>query len=668
MVKESMAVEIVETATPALEPVFPDEVTAVSAAREETRDWQAYDAITWGLGIGALKIGDMVVAEVAPTLRCPENCSGCPDAIEAIKKEIELGKIPKIEQRASLEEMLDRISELKELGVKHVMNVGGTIDHLPELRALIEHELAQGMVVSWFTDGIPQQDERAQPSRLFEKNMEAGWLTKVATHVSTDYPFGYGSEEPVDLLSDELSLPAKKGRVSGFRADPEYSRVFKSQYGTAFMKRLIESGARRAVANMTISKANFDQVEAIYEQAVRLQEYAQQVGSPTEVLFTFSPWVWRPHQARGDDLAEHSPKNALGPDEMPTVNEALSKILADTYKRVEDGRPRILANSSGYASLHAERAFTDDAIWQTVEYPGGRPLILNVSPTAELMLDPMFKGPELPYVNSTFGYMDRTYKPDQNPFSRFHHGNRLYLPNVIALESLDDPHAQPVRTMDYRLARMVVETGVAEFGESIRNKGDSRSVLFNPRVLATDPRHIKYIGERLAHTAQTECSGDTVIGLASLGLGLSLLVSAESERFNNLYVKLTAEPWKGKRQIEGNVSAVQKMAELILVDDLMFHGQTKKEAIKIIKQHRMDVSDVLVVIDRQLQRKDDGPSLQEMGVNVYSLIKMEDIVAYMISLGVIAPEQLARLIEDYQGHERHELPAFAQQLKKGSSQ
>ncbi len=626
-------------------------------------DWGAYEAIAWGHDVGLYKKGAVVVAELSPSLRCPETCSGCPDSSELTQAAIRRGEIPTIEPRASQEDMLHRVSELHELGVSHVMNIGGTIDHLPELRPLIERQLELGMVVSWFTDGIPQLTDRGQPTKLLEKNLEAGWLSKVATHVSTDYPYGYGRGQVIDLFNDELELPSKKGRVGEFRQDPEYSRVFKSQYGAILMMRLIEAGARRVVANMTISKANFDQIGPMYNQAVALQDYAHQIDSPTEVLFTFSPWVWRPHQARGDNPSEHSPNDAVGHAEMPAVNRALSEVLNDTYERVAEGRSRILANSSGYTSLHAERAFQDEAVLQDVGYPGGRPLILNVSPTAELNLDPMFKGPELAHVKSTFGYMDRTYKPSQNPFSRFHHGNRLYLPNLIALENRQDPQAQPLRTMDYRAAHMVVKRGAILFGENLRNKEDSPHTMGDPRLVGSDPFELRYLAERILHIAQTECEGNLLTGIVSYGLGLAAaaaVVSVETSkpmRFN--YLKLVAEEHKGKKLVEGDVNLDDYG---ILVDDLVFHGTSTRVALENYKKRgfRNDITDLIYFIDRQLQRTDKGPSLVHDGYRLHRVLTMDEIVQYMIDNDAITPQQLEDVIHDYRLFERHDLPPFAQ--------
>jgi orotate phosphoribosyltransferase len=645
-------------------PVFPDEVRA-AAGSLAILDSFGKDSLKWGLETGIILPGEVLIAEMSPSLRCTESCPGCPDSYELLKARIAANpSIPQREERADTSLMKQRVRELRDLGVDHVMNIGGTIDRIKNLPELIRTQLEEGLSVSWFTDGIPQIEEDGSPTDLLKENLASDWLKKVATHVSTDYPGGYKTYGDGSLLGGTMSLPPKRRRQDQFVEDPEYSRVFKSQYGPVLMKHLIDAGVRRVVANMTISSANVDQIEAIYEQTVKLQNYATHIGSPTEVLFTFSPWVWRPHQTRGDHPGDHSPTDALGYEDMPKVNRALSNILDDTYQRVADGSPRILANSSGYTSLHAERMFWREAVEQDVPYPLGRPIALSVSPTAEIDLDPMFKGPELKHVRSTFGYMDRTPDPVQNPFSDFQHGNRPYLPNIIALESRDVPEAQPIKIMDRRLARMIVQHEVVFFGENIRNKSDSPSTIANPRKLGTNPNELKYLGDRILYAIHNECDEtvDTIFGLASFGLGLgavAAVASAETDRpLKFMYIKLLAEEHKGKQRIEGIIDTRDRG---VLVDDLVFHGTTTRAALEILHEYGYEnmPTDLVYGIDRQLQHEGKGPSLEQDGYRMHSLITMEQIIQFMIERGGITEEQLQKTIADYRMHPRHYMPAFA---------
>ena len=201
------------------------------------------------------------------------------------------------------------------------------------------------------------------------------------------------------------------------------------------MRRLVDAGVRRVVGNTTISPRNVDQVEAIYLQIVALSEYAETIGSPTEVLWTFSPWVWRPHQARGDGVDQSPASSGLQHEDLPGLNRSLQQVLADTYSRLARDQRRILANSSGFTWLHAADNPESQQIIveQDLGFPGGRPEMLNVNPAGDVWLDPMFPGPELAVVRSTLGYRDREPRIERNPFTQFSDSDHSVFPNIIAI-------------------------------------------------------------------------------------------------------------------------------------------------------------------------------------------------------------------------------------------
>lgn len=422
---------------------YPEERAAVANLQTICRDWSGQDAIDWGLRTGTLVPEDLYCAEEAETWRCPFDCGGCPDARSNTKRAIDAGLIPRVEPRADLEMMLERIALLRELGVRHFMNVGGTIDKFLTLTEQIKFQLEQGLIVSWFTDGVPQLDVNGQATELLTANLNDGWIHAVATHVSFDYLHGDCPRTSKNLFADSLELPPMQG--GGDHLATDYARRHKSQYSAVLAKRLIEKNVRRVVANTTVSHANVAHLKDLYKQAVALQDYAEKTGSPTEVLFTFSPWVWRSHQARGDEPADHRPEEGLHASDMPIVSEALLYMLEDTYDRIGKGRPRIFANSSGYALLHADPAYAETAVWQAVPYLHGKAEIPNLAPSGDVMLDPQFFGPELVAAFSTFGYRDRHPNPHKNPFTQFHNSGQLYLPNIIASQTRQDENMQPLR-------------------------------------------------------------------------------------------------------------------------------------------------------------------------------------------------------------------------------
>lgn len=407
---------------------FPQERAKVKKIQEKL-SFKRIEALNWAKKNSLFEKGDCWSGEISPTFRCPQACPGCPDSILILMRKIKEGIVSAKEDKTTVKIMKSRIKCLVDEGVKHFMFIGGTIDSVPELGDELEYtmDLSDQVIVSWFTDGIPQTvEETGEPTELFKKNLKAGWLSKVTTHLSTDYPY------IKDLFSDKVWLPHKQGKTQEFKMDGEYSRKFKSQYGAICAKNLIRHKVNRVYLNMTVSPRNLNQVMAIYEQAKELQKYAQRIGSSTEVLWTFSPWAWRPHQTRGDDLKDCNANLGLAIKDMPKVNKFFSKILKLEYQRINEGGKRLLATSSGFVNFFADPQFRQQVVDQELPYSNKFEMI-EILPSGDLRMDPMFWGPELPHVNNIFGYRDRDPRQNRNPFTKFQPQKKLWFPNLIAL-------------------------------------------------------------------------------------------------------------------------------------------------------------------------------------------------------------------------------------------
>jgi orotate phosphoribosyltransferase len=211
--------------------------------------------------------------------------------------------------------------------------------------------------------------------------------------------------------------------------------------------------------------------------------------------------------------------------------------------------------------------------------------------------------------------------------------------------------------MDSTLAKAIVNLKVPKFGPNQKNKGDSPLCRFEPRNLLSSPEMLRHIGKRMAHVIRTQCSGQAVVGLATSGIAWAALASRYSG-LPMLYLRKTLEPGVSENLLEGIPPA---NGQLILIDDLIFNGDSKRRAITSLKQLGFQVSDVVVIIDRQLQRKKDGPSIEKTYMlKLHSLITMSDIVDYMSDNNEITPAQLDMLIKDYTKYERWTMPRFAE--------
>ncbi len=231
-----------------------------------------------------------------------------------------------------------------------------------------------------------------------------------------------------------------------------------------------------------------------------------------------------------------------------------------------------------------------------------------------------------------------------------------------------DAYTFPYEEKKQQLIKLLVEDGILYFAESneeIRNKSDSPSCLGQPRRPLSNPETLEVIIEMLAYIVLNKCSSRILAGIVSTGsmlaLGISLELKKQGYKYPMIGVRLVPEMHKEQTLIFGKMpEEMNEERRCILVDDLIFHGTTKKQAIITLQAFSFEITDMIVIVDRQLQRKFDGPPIHvKYGFNFHTLVTMDDIVQYMIKENLITDIQLQRLITDYRAYERWDLPDFA---------
>lgn len=341
---------------------------------------------------------EVTQVEISPTLKCSEDCQGCQDRIS-----LHLDDSPEIQ--IGIEEWKEIIDRLEAMGANYFLIIGGTVDrhHLtPELMAYISSK-DQPVDFGWFTDGIPLLNAKTgEPNERYQRLVEEGNILNGTTHVSVDYLVYDGAYKDGAILDSFQRWDETKGG----------SRYYKSAFGLRLAKRLIQDHAKRVVINTALSARNIPDARFVYNHATALQEYAKSIDSPTVVLHTISPWVWRPHLARGDDQRNYDLNNLLRQSHQPFLNSLASYLLTDTQQRIIDGLPRVSGNSSGFITGLPEFAVTQD-----VPYNHGVE-VLAVQPNGTVQVDPIFTSSRmLPFARNPYGYRDRVL--ENNPFQQY---------------------------------------------------------------------------------------------------------------------------------------------------------------------------------------------------------------------------------------------------------
>ncbi|MEO1991410.1 MAG: phosphoribosyltransferase family protein, partial [Pirellulales bacterium] len=128
---------------------------------------------------------------------------------------------------------------------------------------------------------------------------------------------------------------------------------------------------------------------------------------------------------------------------------------------------------------------------------------------------------------------------------------------------------------DRRLAQAIIDLKIPRFGPNQKNKSDSPSCLFRPRRLLSSPEILSHVGQEIARVVLEKCSSQTIVGLATSGIPWAA-IAAEKAGLPMLFVRKSIEPVESNDMLEG---VIPKDNRVVLVDDLLFVGDSKRKAV-----------------------------------------------------------------------------------------
>jgi orotate phosphoribosyltransferase len=198
----------------------------------------------------------------------------------------------------------------------------------------------------------------------------------------------------------------------------------------------------------------------------------------------------------------------------------------------------------------------------------------------------------------------------------------------------------PDGTYDFRkIIRPMSPIAFAQDGEFAlklheKNPGAPLSPIYiNLRNLPEEI--VDQIGLTMSEVATSE-QADFCTGIPKAGIPLAVAYSHHSA------IPFVEDVFrKGQTDMGRKILAVGEKrgdagSRLRLIDDLVTHADTKIEAIEAAKQMGYQVTDVVVLIDRQ---ESACTQLAEAGCTLYSVMKINQILMYGLRIGHISPEQ-----------------------------
>ena len=186
------------------------------------------------------------------------------------------------------------------------------------------------------------------------------------------------------------------------------------------------------------------------------------------------------------------------------------------------------------------------------------------------------------------------------------------------------------------------EIGAVKYGSFVLKSGKTSNYYFDMRLLISYPTMFaKLIDYFLlknedgtpSTTPEPPQSFDIrhYSHLSGIHFGGVPLANYISTRFNipQLFVRDAPKEYGTQQQIEG-IYRSNSDTPILLVDDVLTTGKSIREKLAILREHRIPVGAILVILDRRTgETDDDSPDDSIDGIPLYSILKMADIAQYM---------------------------------------
>ena len=195
--------------------------------------------------------------------------------------------------------------------------------------------------------------------------------------------------------------------------------------------------------------------------------------------------------------------------------------------------------------------------------------------------------------------------------------------------------------MDFvkEFATFLYEKKIIRFGDFTLASGKKSPYYIDLRLVPSFPHEYRKMIKGLQNLIAEDIGFENFHSLVSVPTGgLVVAASLATEIVKPLnYVRSSTKDHGTGKSIEG--VTYQEM-KLLMIDDVVTSGGSVINAIKIIKDKKMIVSDAYVIVDRM---EGASQALQAEGVKLHSLLTINDITQSLFEQKLITEDSLKQI-------------------------
>ncbi|HXF68870.1 MAG TPA: orotidine-5'-phosphate decarboxylase [Thermoflexus sp.] len=198
-----------------------------------------------------------------------------------------------------------------------------------------------------------------------------------------------------------------------------------------------------------------------------------------------------------------------------------------------------------------------------------------------------------------------------------------------------DPAKALSSTLKRILARWLYETGCIRFGEFVLKSGSRSPIYLDLRRLVSFPQRLEAVAGLYAALLE-RLSFDRLAALPYAALPIGTAVALRTGR-PLLYPRKEAKGYGTGQRIEGEFRPGETV---VVLDDVLTTGLSKREAIQVLEEAELRVTDIVVLVDREQGGREE---LEAAGYRVHAAITLTDLLEALVEEGLISEEERRRV-------------------------
>ena len=197
------------------------------------------------------------------------------------------------------------------------------------------------------------------------------------------------------------------------------------------------------------------------------------------------------------------------------------------------------------------------------------------------------------------------------------------------------------RELKKDICRGLVETNCFQLGEFTLKSGKKSPFYIDMRKIQSNPAFLSKVGAAYAGLCSKVAAGSGAASIAGIPLAAVPLATAASLQSGLplIYPRMSVKSHGTGKLVEGSFKEGDRT---VLLDDLITTGLSKIEAADILKKAGIIVEDLVVLLERGKQGRED---MEKAGIRLHSFLQVHELFDYLLSEGIINADKHKELME-----------------------